>query len=129
PGRPRANVVVVQHATLQEEADTVAAFIDHYLTSHPKVPPGQVLVLSPRRMMGNAVKDALIQRRRNALSYFFEDAVDSDAAAEGAVVQPRGPSRARPRQGALANAGRGYASDLARCANNRDNHARGRRDP
>jgi hypothetical protein len=33
--------------------------------------------------MGNAVKDALIQRRRNALSYFFEDAVDSDAAAEG----------------------------------------------
>jgi DNA helicase II / ATP-dependent DNA helicase PcrA len=42
-----------------------------------------VLVLSPRRMMGNAVKDALIQRKRNALSYFFEDAVDPEAAAEG----------------------------------------------
>jgi len=83
PGRPSANVVVVQHATQQEEADAVSAFIDHYLTAHPQVPPGQVLVLSPRRMMGNAVKDALIQRKRNALSYLFEDAVDSDVAAEG----------------------------------------------
>src|SRR5207245_656892 len=83
PGRLPANVVVVQHATQHEEADAVAAFIDHYLAAHPHVPPGQVLVLSPRRMMGNAVKDALIQRKRNALSYFFEDAVDPDAAAEG----------------------------------------------
>jgi hypothetical protein len=33
--------------------------------------------------MGNAVKDALIRRKRNALSYFWEDAVDADAAAEG----------------------------------------------
>ncbi len=82
-GRGPANLVVVQHSSLEEEAANVAAFIDHYLQSRPLVPPGQVLVLSPRRLMGNAVKDALIQRHRNALSYFWEDAVDSEAAAEG----------------------------------------------
>ena len=83
PGRAPAHVVIVQHASVEEEAETVAAFIDRYLTNHPDLPPGQVLVLSPRRLMGNAVKDALIRRKRNALSYFWEDAVDSDAAAEG----------------------------------------------
>jgi hypothetical protein len=83
PGRAPARVIILQHASVEEEADVVAAFIDRYLSDHPDLPPGQVLVLSPRRLMGNAVKDALIRRRRNALSYFWEDAVDSDAAAEG----------------------------------------------
>ncbi|HSE65964.1 MAG TPA: ATP-dependent helicase [Gemmatimonadales bacterium] len=83
PGRAPARVIILQHASVEEEADVVAAFIDRYLSDQPDLPPGQVLVLSPRRLMGNAVKDALIRRRRNALSYFWEDAVDSDAAAEG----------------------------------------------
>jgi DNA helicase-2/ATP-dependent DNA helicase PcrA len=82
-GRAPAHVVIVQHATVEDEADAVAAFIDKYLTDHPELAPGQVLVLSPRRLMGNAVKDALIQRHRNALSYFWEDALDNDAGAEG----------------------------------------------
>lgn len=94
PGRAPAQVFIVQHPTVEEEADTVAAFIDHYLNTHPNVPPGKVLVLSPRRLMGNAVKNALIQRKRNALSYFWEDAVDSDESAEGfclltLLVNPR----------------------------------------
>lgn len=82
-GRAPAHIVIVQHETVEDEADAVAAFIDRYLTDHAELPPGQVLVLSPRRLMGNAVKDALIRRHRNALSYFWEDALDNDASAEG----------------------------------------------
>lgn len=83
PGRPNASVFIVQHATPEDEADAVAAYINQYLTDRPELPPGQVLVLSPRRIFGNAIRDALIQRRRNALSFFWEDALSTQGAAEG----------------------------------------------
>jgi len=117
PGRPPARVVIAQHASVEEEADTVAAFIDWYLTDRPDLPPGQVLVLSPRRLMGNAVKDALIRRRRNALSYFWEDAVDSDAAAEGLcllTLAVDGTDRAAYRAWLGIGHPRGYAPAYAR---------------
>lgn len=78
-----ATVWVVQHGTLQEEVESISDFIHHYLASNPDVNPGRVLVLTPRRFIGNAIKDALIKRGRNALSYFQEDALASPAAAEG----------------------------------------------
>lgn len=83
PTRPDATVYVVQHATLEDEVASTADFVDHYLTQYPELPPGRVLILTPRRFIGNAIKDALIARGRNALSYFQEDALSEDAAAEG----------------------------------------------
>jgi DNA helicase-2/ATP-dependent DNA helicase PcrA len=83
PGRPNANVYIVQHQGLEDEADTVAAYIDQYLNDRPTLPPGQVLVLSPRRIFGNAIRDALIHRHGNAMSFFWEDALKTTAAAEG----------------------------------------------
>lgn len=82
-GSPNADVYIVQHSSLADEADALAAFIEKYLSDHPTVPPGQVLVLSPRRIFGNAVRDALINRRLNAMSFYFEDALDAEDAAEG----------------------------------------------
>jgi DNA helicase II / ATP-dependent DNA helicase PcrA len=81
--RSPANVHIVQHTTSADEADAIAAFIDNYLTDKPNLPPGQVLVLSPRRIFGNAIRDALLRRRRNAMSFFWEDALDNDSAAAG----------------------------------------------
>jgi len=59
-----------------------------------------VLVLTPRRFIGNAIKTALIARRRNALSYFQEDALEEAAAAEGfcllsLLVSPDDPASLR----------------------------------
>lgn len=82
-GRAPATVYILQHATSADEADALAAYVDHYLTERPKLPPGQVLVLSPRRIFGNAIRDALIRRRRNAMSFFWEDALDTHSAAAG----------------------------------------------
>ncbi len=78
-----ASVWVVQHNTLREEVEGIAEFINHYLMVHPEVNPGRVLVLAPRRFIGNAIKDALIDCGRNALSYFQEDSLSSPKAAEG----------------------------------------------
>lgn len=78
-----AAVHIVQHNTLGDEITTTADFVDHYLKRNPGTAPGRALVLTPRRFIGNAIRDALIARGRNALSYFQEDALEVEAAAEG----------------------------------------------
>jgi hypothetical protein len=37
PGRANADVAVVQHDTLEDEVNGVAAFVDSYLTKRPTV--------------------------------------------------------------------------------------------
>ncbi len=81
--KPSADIWMVQHLTLDAEINSLSEFIDYYLQEHPDTNPGQVLVLAPRRFVGNAIKDSLIARGRNALSFFQEDSLDSDSAAEG----------------------------------------------
>ena len=81
--RPPAEIHIVQHGTLTDEITSTADYVDHYLAQHPTLPAGRVLILTPRRFIGNAIKDALIARGRNALSYFQEDALSEEAAAEG----------------------------------------------
>ncbi|MGE0353849.1 MAG: 3'-5' exonuclease, partial [Gemmatimonadales bacterium] len=81
--RSKADVFVVQHQTLDDEVATVAAYIAHYLEKRPKLPAGQVIVLAPRRFIGNAIRDALIARGLNSMSYFTEDPVQPPAAANG----------------------------------------------
>ena len=81
--RPNADVCVVQHATLDDEVTTLAGYIGDYLKKRPTLPPGQVIVLAPRRFIGNAIRDALIALGLNAMSYFTEDPVQPAAAARG----------------------------------------------
>lgn len=81
--RPHANIYIVQHQTVDEEVESIADYVDHYLNVYPDINPGQVLVLATRRFIGNRIRDALISRQRNALSYFSEDAVEKPAAAQG----------------------------------------------
>lgn len=81
--RPNAHVVVVQHRSLDDEVEAVADFVRHYLDGHPDLPHGQVLILAPRRFIGNRIRDALIQRGLQSLSYFQEDPLDTKTAAAG----------------------------------------------
>jgi DNA helicase-2/ATP-dependent DNA helicase PcrA len=82
-GRPDATLHVVQHNTVADEADAIAAFIDQYLTRRNGLSQGQVLVVSPNRLFGNAARDALNQRGRNAMSFFWEDQLSTPSAADG----------------------------------------------
>jgi superfamily I DNA/RNA helicase len=123
--RPNAEVHIVQHATLDEEVAATADFIDKYLNDHPDLPAGRVLVLTPRRFIGNAIKSALIARRRNALSYFQEDSLEEEAAAEGfcllsLLLSPEDPTslRAWLGFGSPDHRKRPYARLREHCANN-----------
>ena len=82
-------VYIVQHDSVYDEIQTLAAYVDSYLTNHPKTPAGGVLVLVNRRELGNAIRDALNTRAQQnnrhwtGQSFYFEDALSTAIAAEG----------------------------------------------
>ncbi len=88
-GNPLGDVSIVQHATLQAEVETLSAFLDWYLTQHPQVPAGQILVLTNWRRMGYLLRDSLNNlaaanvREWAAQSFFYEEDLDELVAQEG----------------------------------------------
>jgi DNA helicase-2/ATP-dependent DNA helicase PcrA len=89
PGNPPGEVSMVQHTSIQAEADTLSAFLDWYLVQHPDVPAGEILVLTSRRRIGYMIRDSLnnaaVQGLRlwAARSFFYEEALDDLAGQEG----------------------------------------------
>jgi DNA helicase-2/ATP-dependent DNA helicase PcrA len=67
-------VFIVQHYSIQDEVTTNAAFVDW---------PGDILILSTRRHIGNALRDQLVGLGHNALSFFSEDCLGKLSAKEG----------------------------------------------
>jgi DNA helicase II / ATP-dependent DNA helicase PcrA len=91
PHGPNAqgDIFIVQHHSVDAEVQTLSEYIDWYLLQNPGLPAGEVLVLSSRRQIGNGIRECLNgiaqQRQRGweAQSFYFEDALSSDSAAEG----------------------------------------------
>lgn len=82
PSNPVGDIYVVQHRSLDEEINASAAFVHWYL-GKPGTRPGDVLVLSTRRAIGNAIRDELVRMGRTARSFFAEDCLDKTSAQEG----------------------------------------------
>jgi ATP-dependent DNA helicase UvrD/PcrA len=86
---PPGDVSIVQHATLQAEAETLSAYLDWYLAQYPDVPAGQVLVLANRRRLGYLLRELLNNvavanlREWAAQSFFYEEDLDELPAQEG----------------------------------------------
>ena len=83
PQNGAGEVYIVQHNSIQDEITSIAAFIDWYLTNHPTVKPGEVLVLSTRRVIGYAIRDELVRLGRAAQSFFTEECLEKVSAREG----------------------------------------------
>jgi DNA helicase II / ATP-dependent DNA helicase PcrA len=65
------NIYNVQHPSTGDEVQTIAEYIDWYLLQNPSVPAGEVLVLSSRRQIGNAIRDSLNTiAQQNARTWF-----------------------------------------------------------
>jgi DNA helicase-2/ATP-dependent DNA helicase PcrA len=85
----QGNIYNVQHPSTGDEVQTIAEYIDWYLLQNPTVPAGEVLVLSSRRQLGNGIRDrlnAIAQQNARlweAQSFYFEDALKTDPAADG----------------------------------------------
>lgn len=83
PQNGTGEVYIVQHNSIQDETTSIATFIDWYLTNHPAVRPGEVLVLSTRRVIGYAIRDELVRLGRAAQSFFTEECLEKLSAREG----------------------------------------------
>jgi len=77
PENPRGEVYLVQWTGMEEEAEGVAKFVNSRIDSG-EVSAGQVLVLSPRRNFGYAIRDALRAVGAPAHSFFTEEALEGN---------------------------------------------------
>ena len=89
PQNGDGEVYIVQHDSIEDEITNLAAYVEWYLETHGGVMAGEVLVLANRRLIGNGIRDRINDLARQnhrawvAESFYFEDALKSDLAAEG----------------------------------------------
>jgi DNA helicase-2/ATP-dependent DNA helicase PcrA len=78
---PAGEVHIVQWLSMEEEAAGIADYIKWLIGSRGYV-AGDILVLSPRRLLAYKVRDALKNLDAAAHSYYHEEALEEDAAQE-----------------------------------------------
>ena len=76
-GNPAGEVLVLQWRNIEEEAQGIAHIIQDRVQRN-QVVPGRILVLSPRRQFGYAIRDALNSLEVHAHSFFHEEALDGN---------------------------------------------------
>jgi len=76
-GNLEGDVLVLQWRSIEEEAQGIADLIRARI-GHREVGAGQVLVLSPRRHLGYAIRDALNNLGVYAHSFFHEEALEGN---------------------------------------------------
>ena len=75
-GNGQGEVRIVQWPDTETEANGLACFIARRVET--EVNPGRILVLSPSRVLGYAIRDALNEAGIHAKSFFQEQALDGD---------------------------------------------------
>lgn len=78
-GNPRGNVSIMQWADLDEEANGVSTFVAHCLQDLG-IPEKDILVLSPRRLLGYKIRNQLRDAGIRVRSCFSEDALEGERA-------------------------------------------------
>ncbi|HLX26887.1 MAG TPA: ATP-dependent helicase [Casimicrobiaceae bacterium] len=85
PGNPAGSVRIVQWASVEEEAQGLSDCIA-WLVRQQGYQPGEILVLTPRRLLGYLIRDGLQARNVPVHSFYHEEALDSDAAQRALAV-------------------------------------------
>lgn len=78
-GNPTGQVHIIQWAGIEEEAQGVAAYVEA-LVSNGHYAPGDILVLTPRRLIGYGIRDRIEEAGVAVHSFYHEEALESDAA-------------------------------------------------
>jgi DNA helicase-2/ATP-dependent DNA helicase PcrA len=80
PQQPGAATVrVVQWPTIEREADGIAAFVTHAVQQRG-IPAGEILILSPRRLIANEIKARLANAGISAHSFYNDKLLDPEEA-------------------------------------------------
>ena len=74
---PEGEILILQWCSIEEEAQGIAELIRTRIRNE-QVKPGRVLVLSPRRHFGYAIRDALNSLGIYAHSFFHEEALEGN---------------------------------------------------
>jgi len=77
PNNQNSEVQVVQWISMDEEASGIAQFIADRINNRD-ITPGQVLILTPRRRIGYAIRDSLNNLGCQAHSFFQEEALEGN---------------------------------------------------
>lgn len=79
PGNIEGDVYITQWQSLDEEANGIAEFVKHLITNRD-YSPGDILILSPRRLIGYGIRDALVALNIPTHSFYHEEALEDDEA-------------------------------------------------
>ena len=79
PANPQGEIHIVQWQSLDDEARGLAAFVLH-LARDRNVSLGEILVLSPRRLIGYGIRDAISNLEIPVHSFYHEEALEDERA-------------------------------------------------
>lgn len=78
-GNPAGEIHIVQWAGIAEEAEGTAAYV-HSIVSSGRYSPGNILILTPRRLLGYGIRDRIAESGIPVHSFYHEEALESAAA-------------------------------------------------
>jgi DNA helicase II / ATP-dependent DNA helicase PcrA len=78
PQNPAGEIHIVQWNSVEEEAAGLAEYVRTAVDRG--VPPGEILVLTPRRLLGYGIRDQLRDRNIPVHSFYHEEALEEDDA-------------------------------------------------
>jgi superfamily I DNA/RNA helicase len=79
PGKSTGEVYIVQWNSLQEEAEGLAVYVEDLITNCG-YSAGDILILSPRRLIGQGIRGALVSLNVPSHSFYHEEALEDDSA-------------------------------------------------
>lgn len=84
-GKPLGEVYSVQWQTMEEEASGIAEYIEHLITQEG-YKPGEILVMTPRRLMGYRLRDSIQGYDIPVHSYYQEEGLQPVEAQYGFAI-------------------------------------------
>lgn len=89
PGNSAGRVSVLQHASLQDEVESISQYVSVVLSGNGQIAPSDILILANRRKIGYAIRNEVnriasgLGATWSAQSFFTEQALDGDGAQRG----------------------------------------------
>ena len=84
-GNPGGEVHIVQWPTIDDEAQGLADYVSWLITER-NYEPGEILILTPRRLIGYRIRDRIAAAGVAVHSFYHEEALEEDAAQRAFAV-------------------------------------------
>lgn len=79
PGNPDGEIHIIQWASIDDEAQGLAAFVRTQVVNGG-YSPGDILILTPRRLLGYGIRDRIAEIGVQVHSFYHEEALEGGAA-------------------------------------------------